>query len=123
MLKLPDEAEQDILNFMKKLDNLRDQDIKQALRLMIAKYLQITESDYMLTRHNLHDIINGAKTNYINLPVEVYLDGLQEKHKIKQGRLAEEDELRIISITQAVVCELRKQKVLGRPVKFNFKKR
>ncbi len=123
MITLPYEAELDIINFMKKFEHMRDEDIKNVLRLMLAKYLQIVDSDFMLTRHNLHNIINDAKSNFTQLPSEVYLDGLENKHKLTQGNSRGDSELRTIAITQAVLGELRKEKVLGRPVKFNFKKR
>lgn len=123
MTKLPDEAEQDITNFMKKLDNMKDCDIKNALRMMLGKYLQIMDSDFLLTKHNLQNIISEAKSNFVNLPSEVYLDGLENKHKLTQGTTRDDNQLRIVSITQAVLGELRKEKILGRPVKFNFKKR
>lgn len=123
MTKLPDEVEQDIVNFMKKLENMRDLDIKEALRLMLAKHLQIMDADFLLTKHNLYNIISNAKSNFVKLPSIVYLDGLENKNQLIQGPTGDDDQLRIISIVQAVVGELRREKVLGRPVKFNFKKR
>lgn len=123
MTELPEEVEQDITHFMKKLENMADKDIKETLRLMFAKHLQISNSDFLLTGNNLHNIISNAKDFFVKLPTVVYLDGLEDKNRLDQGIFKHDDQLRIISIAEAVIGELRRTKILGRPVKFNYKKR
>lgn len=121
MLNLPSEVEQDIKHFLKQIEHLSDVDACNTLELLIAKYLNFTESDFLLTKSNLCSIISTAKSNYTTLPTQVYLDGLENKNLLTQNGYLGTDELRIISIVQATIGELRKEKILGRPVKFNFK--
>lgn len=123
MKKLPDEVEQDILNFIKKFDHMEEKDLKDALRLMFTKHLQIVESDFLLTGNNLYNIINKAKDNYIKLPSEVYLDGLEHKNRLTQGTSGNEDQLKAVCLVQATLEELRNEEILYRTIKFNFKTR
>lgn len=122
MLNLPNEVEQDVVNFLAKLEHLDDEDSRKALRLLIAKYLNASESDFLLTKCNLFNITSQAKTNFVQLPAKVYLDGLENRHQLVQNGCGG-DELRMVSIIQAVIGELSREKILCRPVKFNFKKR
>ena len=46
------EMEQDITNFLNKIDILNQNDLRDAIRLLLEKHLQLEESDYLLDKFN-----------------------------------------------------------------------
>ena len=106
------EMEQDITNFLNKIDILNQNDLRDAIRLLLEKHLQLEESDYLLDKFNFHSIVSRAKNDYVGLPTRV---------DIEEYSLTYEDK-RLLCIVNATISELRQINVLKKIVKFKLEK-
>lgn len=108
MKELTEEMERDIKDYLDKIDNMNENDKRDALRLLFVKHLHLENSEFLLGKYEFNCIISNAKTNFVNQSTHVTVEGkdIQQEHK------------RIICIAQAVIGELRKLKVLHKVVKF-----
>jgi hypothetical protein len=59
-----EEIEQDILDFLSKVDDLRHSDRKQILTLLFKKHLITNQGDVMISYNDLQQVLSNAKMMY-----------------------------------------------------------
>lgn len=70
-----DELTADILEFLEKVDNMKDSDRKELLIAIIKKHLIVHKSDLMLTYGDFQDMVSYAKKQYSTISFPVMIEG------------------------------------------------
>jgi hypothetical protein len=106
--ELTEEMENDIRHFIEKCDNLNDNDKRELLRSILAKHLHLEGAEFNLTKFNFINIMSKSTKNFVDLAV---------KTRIQDKELTPA-QLPTYCIINATIDELRKEKILKKPVKF-----
>lgn len=106
----PEIIERELKKFIEESANLNKQDKYTVLRAIFDKHLAMEKVDFQLTYGDFQEIINIAKANFANstLPLKI------SKRDVYHGEAPN------VSMVEAVIGFLNKNKLLKRLVKFDY---
>jgi hypothetical protein len=102
-----EEIEQDVLDFLSKVDNLSDNDRKQLLMLLFNKHLILNKSNVMISYNDFQYVLNLAKKIYSeeSFPIKIEDDK-------KVLREVPPSEVGHYCLMESVICLLNKKEAL-----------
>jgi hypothetical protein len=104
-----EEIEKDIAEYLLKEQNLTKQGKRELLRSMFQKHFLVSNSELLLTRHDLSEIRSNAIQNFMKLSLPVSISGV---------RLTE-TEANHLCLFEAFTQFLNQQDALNRRPKFD----
>lgn len=76
-MSLSDDLDKDILEFLSKVDNMRFEDRKELLSMIIKKHVLLSNSPIMLTYEDFIRATGMAKTSYVDTAFPIYVRDLK----------------------------------------------
>lgn len=110
---LKEQLESDIISFFKQIENQSSSDQRETLRLLMEKYIHLSKTEFLMDKHDLDSIINGAKMLMANKSFPAFLG--------KAKKRVFENEQTTLCIIESTVSHFNKNDCLKKLPKFDYR--
>ena len=106
----PNHLDRELREYLEKEPNLRREDRLVYLKTIFNKQSDISNLEHLITNKDYFDLVAGAKSQFTNLAVPLYITNKQ----------VESGEVRLVAIMESLLVHLNKSGLLKRLVKFDY---